>query len=325
MSSKHVTAAINTSTASGTAYTMHLVMAQLADADGIISGHSMQDFARAARLKLRAAQYAVSALCDDGQIQRIDRPGKPSDYMIVTADEMAHTPAPPCTPAPSCTPAPPCMGQEGAEAVPNSVRHNGVTRISETPKNGEKSISTVYTLTKSTQKEDKNVRKGIRLKFESDSWQMKFAAAFWNRFLAADLLAKSQASLPESKREKELQKWASEIDKLHRIDKHSQEDILAVAKWLFTPGNWWTEKSNIRTVMKFRRTTDSEERYFDILLAQMRGAKPAEPLDPDAYLTEDQMKAACKAHGLTPDDFNPRGKDRNGERLFTLKQEVAHA
>ena len=333
MSSKHVRIAIDTSPAIGSAFTMHLILCHLADSDGLVSGHSLKDLARASRLKQRAAQYALSSLCDDGHIERIDRPGRASDYVVSMADEMALTHAPRCTPARSCTPAPRCtptpaprcMGQGVDSTGSNSMGDNGVTEVLGGSKNGEKFISTVYTLKRDNKKEEKKERKNTRLKFDFSTWQMKFAAAFWQRFLDVDLLAKSQASLPESKREKELQKWAAEIDKLHRLDGHSQEDIAAVAKWLFSPGNWWTEKGNIRTVMKFRRTTDSEEKYFDILLRQMEGSKPSDPLDPDAYLTETQMKAACKAHGLTPDDFNPRGKDRNGERLFTLKQEVAHA
>lgn len=74
--------------------------------------------------------------------------------------------------------------------------------------------------------------------------------------LLADLILRNNPknrTLMESKREKTINDWALEIDKLYKIDKQSPEDIRAVIKWCQNDNFW---KMNILSGKKLREKWD---------------------------------------------------------------------
>lgn len=64
-----------------------------------------------------------------------------------------------------------------------------------------------------------------------------------------------------------LLKWLQEIDKLHRIDKHSFDRIVQVVKWAKSDSFW---KTNFFTVLKLRKTNQEGIKYFDVFEAKMK-------------------------------------------------------
>ncbi|MGP1594743.1 MAG: hypothetical protein ACTTH8_05815 [Treponema sp.] len=64
-----------------------------------------------------------------------------------------------------------------------------------------------------------------------------------------------------------IKKWAKDIEKLHRIDKRSYEDIEKVIRWIKTEGNFWN--SNIISSSKLR------EKYPQVFLQMQRSFSSA--------------------------------------------------
>lgn len=67
--------------------------------------------------------------------------------------------------------------------------------------------------------------------------------------------------------QKHIEKWAKDIEKLHRIDKRSYEDIEKVIRWIKTEGNFWN--SNIISGSKLR------EKYPQVFLQMQRSFSSA--------------------------------------------------
>lgn len=74
-------------------------------------------------------------------------------------------------------------------------------------------------------------------------------------------------SLAPDKRKKTILLWCADIDKLHRVDKQSIGDIIAVIEWC-QKDNFW--KNNILSASKLRK-------QWDKLFLKMRDRKKVEP------------------------------------------------
>ena len=82
-----------------------------------------------------------------------------------------------------------------------------------------------------------------------------------------------------------LQKWASEVDKMLRLDNRTQEEMERLINWT-QKHNFW--KTNIRSMGKLREK-------FDNLELQMRQA-PTEPKDMKEQIREIQRKEDAKVN-----------------------------
>jgi hypothetical protein len=77
-------------------------------------------------------------------------------------------------------------------------------------------------------------------KFDDDSREMKLAKELYWRIIQLDRKVKEPA----------WQKWASEFDKLMRIDERDYDQIMSLIKWVFTQSTFWP--SNILSPAKLR-------------------------------------------------------------------------
>ena len=128
--------------------------------------------------------------------------------------------------------------------------------------------------------------------FKEDSWELRTAVSFAEGLATRGTLDADVERADTSGRKRQMQKWASEFDKLCRIDRHSTETIEKVLTWLLTEDEFWIKNGAFRTAMKLRsKKRDTGEMYFDILLIQMRkGAEKDRGIDrrpPNEF--EDQL------------------------------------
>lgn len=108
--------------------------------------------------------------------------------------------------------------------------------------------------------------------FEEESWPYVTAISFAESLTRLGTLDPAVERANGAGREKYMQDWAAEFDKLNRIDEHSPERIEQVLTWLLKADNWWIKSHNIRTAKKLRsKKKDTDEQYFNIMLAQMQG------------------------------------------------------
>lgn len=67
-----------------------------------------------------------------------------------------------------------------------------------------------------------------------------------------------------------IRNGADTVDKLHRIDGHSWDDVRTVVDWLFEVDDFWVPKGNFQTATKLRAKDKHGVPYFDTWLKQAR-------------------------------------------------------
>jgi hypothetical protein len=93
--------------------------------------------------------------------------------------------------------------------------------------------------------------------FDEESFEMKFVNGF--------IILLKQRN--EQMKEPNKQSWASEVDKMIRIDKRSEEDMVNVLKYAVKDSFW---QNNILSPMKLRK-------QFDTLYMQMKNNQKSKP------------------------------------------------
>ena len=73
------------------------------------------------------------------------------------------------------------------------------------------------------------------------------------------------------KRHFKLKAWLECYDKLVRIDKHTEDDILWVVQEFRKDGNWWKDNGNFESFLKLRRTNSEGIKFMDIFLQKLKG------------------------------------------------------
>ncbi|MDZ4345728.1 MAG: hypothetical protein U1E51_25215 [Candidatus Binatia bacterium] len=158
-------------------------------------------------------------------------------------------------------------------------------------------------------------------KFKPTTWQHKFAVRFAKRLKEFGCLHAEVARAPKDKLEGHLQKWADTLDKLERIDGHSQDTITSVLKWLLREDNWWINTKNVRSAAKFRDKNSDGEKYFDVMLAQMTAKRKKPNADLSQPITTAQTHEVIAHFGLLESDFYAKGQNWKGDKLFMLRPE----
>lgn len=123
---------------------------------------------------------------------------------------------------------------------------------------------------------------------EDDDLAREAAGALFNILIEAGSPHAVKAR-EQGQTQKTLEAWASEFERLHRIDNHSWEDVREVLTWLRERDDFWIPNGNLQSAVKLRRKDRDGVSYFNVLLARARhtpkrsGGTSAKPLDLDAY------------------------------------------
>ena len=130
--------------------------------------------------------------------------------------------------------------------------------------------------------------KRVKPDFPDDAWQMVFASTALDRLEALELLPASLAR----KRAATLQAFASEFDKLRRLDEFDSDTIREVMRWLLVPSNWWIQTANFRSVLKLRKPHKDGGTYFEHFLSQLRsnGHGKTKPSNHTSYTEADTQR-----------------------------------
>jgi len=64
--------------------------------------------------------------------------------------------------------------------------------------------------------------------------------------------------------------WLDCYDKLIRLDKYSEDEILAIAINFRKEGNWWRDSGNFETLLKLRKPNREKIKYIDVFSMRMK-------------------------------------------------------
>jgi hypothetical protein len=64
--------------------------------------------------------------------------------------------------------------------------------------------------------------------------------------------------------------WLECYDRLVRIDKYTEEEILDIVSHFRSEGNWWRDSGNFETLLKLRRINPEKVKYIDVLSNKLK-------------------------------------------------------
>lgn len=102
-----------------------------------------------------------------------------------------------------------------------------------------------------------------RISFGEDFWQYKFAKRFWEKKQAKY----AEYSYIKKAKENNFQDWASELDKLNRIDGKTEETIRQVLKFA-TEDDFW--ERNLLSLTALRKPNDNNIPKFEVIENRMK-------------------------------------------------------
>jgi len=146
---------------------------------------------------------------------------------------------------------------------------------------------------KGQKKKPKKKTETIVKKWSETDWQFEAGSGLFYGLKSLGYLT----SETERNEDAEIQAWAEEIDKLNRIDGHSQDTIFKVCNWVLR--DWWAESGNFRSARKFRKRDRSGDKYFDVFLIRMKSnaSAKAKKQRPTAEQIFNDTRAAFEALG----------------------------
>lgn len=143
--------------------------------------------------------------------------------------------------------------------------------------------------------------------YETNSWQYKFAVAFWSMCHQYRSLTVPQWM----KRKLVIMKWADSFDKVIRTRKGTYEQLRSVMKWLTTIDDFWFKTGNLATPEKFheRYTKGGCNNRFDMFVKKMLQDSPPRPVKRRTYTSGDVEKMIAFHSDVKNSQFkrNPEG------------------
>jgi hypothetical protein len=64
--------------------------------------------------------------------------------------------------------------------------------------------------------------------------------------------------------------WLECYDKLIRLDKYTEKQILYIVQWGRKEGNWWHDNGNFNTLLKLRKLNDEKIKYIDVFKEKIK-------------------------------------------------------
>jgi len=104
---------------------------------------------------------------------------------------------------------------------------------------------------KDTSKEVKEVKEDIKLHSENFLNFQQVVSFFDSKFFNQD-------------------KWLDCYDKLIRIDKYSENEILGIVKDFRADGNWWKDSGNFESLTKLRKKNKDGIKYIDLFKTKLK-------------------------------------------------------
>jgi hypothetical protein len=104
---------------------------------------------------------------------------------------------------------------------------------------------------KDTSKEVKEVKEDIKLHSENFLNFQQVVSFFDSKFFNQD-------------------KWLDCYDKLIRIDKYSENEILGIVKEFRADGNWWKDSGNFESLTKLRKKNKDGIKYIDLFKTKLK-------------------------------------------------------
>jgi len=136
--------------------------------------------------------------------------------------------------------------------IVNYNQYQGKKTTDDTPKGQQKDTS----------KEVKEVKEDIKLHSENFLNFQQVVSYFDSKFFNQD-------------------KWLDCYDKLIRIDKYSEDDILSIVKEYRSDGNWWKDSGNFESLIKLRKKNKDGIKYIDLFKTKLKKIKNYEFAESD--------------------------------------------
>jgi len=76
-------------------------------------------------------------------------------------------------------------------------------------------------------------------------------------------------------------KWLDCYDKLIRIEKYSENDILNIVKEFRSDGNWWKDSGNFESLLKLRKKNKDGIKYIDLFKTKLKKSESYEFAESD--------------------------------------------